>query len=160
MEIVAWGCGSRIEATDPRNEIASVRRLIAYEEGNGLGIDRETGNPFTEFAVNGIEDMEEGIDKITGARMALPVLNFQFRAYTDGDFKEIIFDKISQKPVAYEGCAYLCPEDNISVARYYIGTAKQRADIAALGLRYRPNEMAQPTGNPRDAVWSRDVGRI
>lgn len=158
MEVQFWGLQENIYSPDPRNSIASRRRLIAYEGGNGTAVDTETGQPFITVGVNGpVEDWEEGIDKLDGQRKPLPLVKFQFRWMNPG-FNGIIFDDVAKKPGAWEGCAWLCPVGvDPTEAHYYIATAKTRQQLSDLGLRYRPEEMAVPQGAPRSAVWTADL---
>lgn len=158
IEIQFWGAEKNIYSPDPKNEIATRRRLIAYEGGNGTAVDIETEQPFVTVGVRGpVEDWEDGIDKLDGQKKPLPLIRFQFR-WMDPGFNRIIFDQVSKKPGVWEGCAWLCPVGvEPTEADYYIATPKTRDQLSNLGLKYRPEEMAVPQGAPRSAVWTSDL---
>lgn len=154
-----WGCSQFFSSPDPRNSEAQIRKLVAYPGTNGLAIDIETNKPFVEVIVDGpVEDWEMGIDKETGERKPLALVRFQFSAWEKSDFKKMMTDRTTGKPIAYEGCAWLCPEGVVpTIARYDIGQPTNRDSVSRRKLRWEPEKMAQPTGNPRQAILTEDL---
>lgn len=141
MEIRPWGCD--ISATDPRVKDPTSRRMIAYQDGNGIAQDIETKLTHVDVQVKSV-DFVEGLDKNTGQQGLIAVHRAQLRWYSN-DFGKILD--------TWEICAYPCPIGvEPTLAKYYVATPKTRQQLAELGLTYRPDSMAQPTGNPRPAI--------
>lgn len=155
-----WGCGQYITSPYGENKAGNIRKLVVAVGSNGLAVDTETKRPYVDVIVDGpIEDdaWEEGVDKVTGQRMPLPVVKFQFSAW-DGAFSRMMIDPKNGLPVAYEGCAFLCPVGiEPTIARYYIGQPTNIDSVSRRGLVWNPDGMAQPTYNPKPAILTANL---
>lgn len=145
MELEAWGCfviGSRLHRLE-------ASEFVDGRLGDGRGYDLATSQPFIEILVSDSEDFEWGIDRETGERKLLPIVRFQFRRLRE-DRSGVLLDPTG-RPYAWEGCAFLCPEDQESEeADYFIATHLTQRELDRRGMRFNPN-MFIPRRNPRPA---------